>query len=78
VAAAELMIPQRRDELAQVEALLARSRDEEPRIHAKYTVDRAHDHVAVAEGSLLTNIEASVSVSSRYCVSPPGQVSESR
>lgn len=52
VAAAEAEIAQRRAELAQAQAALARSREEEERIHAQHVVDRARDHIDVAEAAL--------------------------
>jgi chromosome segregation ATPase len=52
IAAARAEIAHRRDDLRQAEAVLVGSRDEDARIHAQRAVDRARDHIAVAEASL--------------------------
>jgi chromosome segregation ATPase len=52
IVAARAEIAHRREELTEAEAVLVRSHDEDARIHAQHAVDRARDHIAVAEASL--------------------------
>ncbi len=51
VAAARAALARRRDELREAEAMLERSRNDDARIHAQHALDRARDHISVAETS---------------------------
>ncbi len=75
VAVAREELARRNAELESASAALARSRDEDARIHAQHSVDRARDHIAVAEASM-RRAEADVTSLEQKASALPDELAE--